>query len=122
MENRILEIALETVAEKVFYLRMLFANLDFDPTPENAAKCGLESYYKKYCEYQEIMAAIKMKLTENKEREKKHWRRIALVKNGNGFSLGAVYVCPYCDTKSTDDFRFCPNCGEYVGRGVEGGK
>ena len=109
MDTRILEIALETVAEKVFDLRMLFANLDFDPSPENAAKCGLESYYKKYCEYQEIMAAIKRELTDRKDETWKYWRRIAM-------QGAAVYICPYCDQKSPENFDYCPNCGKYVGQ------
>lgn len=111
--KKVYEIALETVAEKLFDMRMLFANIDFEPTPENAVKCGLQSYYKKYCEYQEIMAALRKELVEFERNAKKHWKRIAM--GGAG-----VYICPHCDSKSPENFIFCPQCGRYVGRGIEG--
>ena len=48
---------------------------------------------------------------------KKHWR-ITEKKYRGAIPFGAVYVCPYCDGESPDDFRYCPNCGMYVGRGI----
>ena len=117
--KKVYEIALETVAEKLFDMRMLFANIDFDPTPENAVKCGLESYYKKYCEYQEIMAFLKQELVDIEENQKKHWSRIALVLDGKKAN-GSIYICPHCNHKSPDDYIYCPTCGKYVGRGIEG--
>lgn len=107
---KVLTYALDAVSYKIGDTKMLFANLDVPLTAEGAADAGLSACFEQYLNYQETATEIQRELARIANCD--GWRRIA-IKNA------AVYICPVCDGKSTDDTRFCPQCGCFIGRGFK---
>lgn len=105
---------------KVGDIKFLFANLDAELTAEDAERVGLIELYRSYLGYKQaqIDAEKEQTMLHDYCNNKIGWRRIAL-ENGNRQSLGAVYICPHCDSKSPEDFPYCPHCGMIVGRGYK---
>lgn len=105
---------------KIEDIKLLFSNLEAELTAESAKKIGMGETYNLYLNYQQIALDVKKELAalHDYTQGKINWRRIAL-ENGNRQSLGAVYICPHCDSKSPEDFPYCPHCGMIVGRGYK---
>lgn len=110
---KVLTYALDAVSYKIGDTKMLFANLDVPLTAEGASDAGLSACFEQYLNYQETATEIQRELARIANCD--GWRRIAF--NDRNFS--AVYICPVCDNKATDDTPFCPLCGAYVGRGYK---
>lgn len=105
---------------KIGDIKFLFSNLDAELSVSGAEKAGLSDLYNTYLAYTQakINAEKEQAILHDYYRNNVKWRRISL-KNGNGQSLGSVYICPHCDSKSPDDFPYCPHCGRIVGSGYE---
>lgn len=105
---------------KIEDIKLLFSNIEAELTAESAKKIGMGETYNLYLNYQQIALDVEKELAalHDYTQCKIHWRRIA-IENGNGQNIGAVYICPHCDSKSPDDFLYCPHCGRIVGRGYE---
>ena len=116
--KKVLEIALEALCYRIGDTKMLFANLEIPLTAEGAQSAGLGGTWEKFLDYQQTVLDISKELTTIAcvQDGKPLWRRVGMT-NGNGQSLGAVYICPHCDSKSPDDFPVCPHCGKIVGMG-----
>lgn len=105
---KVLTYALDAVSYKIGDTKMLFANLDVPLTAEGAADAGLSACFEQYLNYQDTATEIQRELSRIANCD--GWGRIAI-------NNAAVYICPVCDSKATDDTPFCPHCGSYVGRG-----
>lgn len=108
--KKVLQIALDAICYKIGDTKMLFANLEIPLTAEGAAGAGLSDTFAKYATYIETGGKIQRELCEIETAL--GWRKLQVIG-------AAVYICPFCDSKSPINGAYCPECGQYVGKAVQ---